>query len=544
MSFETLTLLALALAAIPCLLFLVNLGSYRAPRRAPAAAVPPAVSVLIPARNEAANIEAALASVLANRGVELEAIVLDDGSTDGTADLVRAVAARDGRVRLESAPPLPAGWCGKPHACHVLAGRARHPWLVFMDADVRLASDALERMTGFMRPGLSLASGVPRQVLGTFSERLLIPLIHFVLLGFLPVFWMRRSRWRAFAAGCGQLFIVRGEDYRRAGGHAAIRTSLHDGLKLPRAFRMAGMRTDLFDATEVASCRMYSRDGEVWSGLAKNATEGLAAPGRIGPMSVWLLGGGVLPFGLLALAPFLAPAALPLAAWTVVVAWLPRFVAAWRFRQSWLGALLHPLGLLGLVGIQWYARVRAWRGRPSTWRGRAYPAVAPAVVAALGLGLACAAGGRGAAPSTNAAPARIPSFTLDDQHGRTHEYRFPKTNLSLVAVADRKGSAQIEGWVRPVKARYGVKLDIDGVADVSAVPGPLRGVVTRRFKQELAYPVMLDWTGAVCERFAYVRGQVGVVLLDRQGRVLARWEGAATDAALRALYEAVDRAGP
>jgi cellulose synthase/poly-beta-1,6-N-acetylglucosamine synthase-like glycosyltransferase len=139
------------------------------------------VSVLIPARNEEQNLPATLSSVLANRGVEFEVVVLDDHSTDRTAEIVRAFAAKDARVRLESAPALPAGWCGKPHACHVLAQRANHPWLVFMDADVRLEPDALSRMVGFLtQRKVALASGVPRQELCTFSERLLLPLIHFV----------------------------------------------------------------------------------------------------------------------------------------------------------------------------------------------------------------------------------------------------------------------------------------------------------------------------------------------------------------------------
>ena len=142
---------------------------------------PLSISVLIPSRNEETNIRATLEAVLSNRGVEFEVVVLDDHSTDRTAAIISEFAARFAHVRLESAPPLPAGWCGKQHACHILAQRARHPLLVFMDADVRLAPDALPRMTGFMeRSGASLASGVPRQKLGTFSERLLIPLIHFI----------------------------------------------------------------------------------------------------------------------------------------------------------------------------------------------------------------------------------------------------------------------------------------------------------------------------------------------------------------------------
>ena len=178
----------------------------------------------------------ALSSVLANRGIEFEVIVLNDHSEDVTAEIVQLIALRDSRVRLESAPPLPTGWCGKQHACHVLSRLSRHSLLVFMDADVRLAPDALARMSRFMtqRSGdakskatapLGLASGVPRQITGTLSEKLLLPLIHFVLLGFLPIWRMRRCTRPAYGAGCGQ--CQRGLQVRDGAGAGALTCARH-----------------------------------------------------------------------------------------------------------------------------------------------------------------------------------------------------------------------------------------------------------------------------------------------------------------------------
>jgi hypothetical protein len=381
MNFDHLALVSLILAAIPCGLFLLNLAFYRRLPRLDSESKQvalenvgsSAVSVLIPARNEQANLRSTLESVLANTGLEFEVVVLDDHSTDHTVEIVEEFAARDERVRLERAPDLPAGWCGKQHACHVLARRARHPLLVFMDADVRLSRDALARMAGFMsRREVALASGVPRQELGTFSERLLIPLIHFVLLGYLPMFMMRWTRRPAFSAGCGQLFIARADAYHAAGGHARIRTTLHDGVKLPRLFRRAGFSTELFDATDLASCRMYRTNAETWHGLGKNATEGLAAPGAILPMSVLLFGGQVLPFVLLTFAPLLSTGGTVLATVAGVLAYLPRLVAVGKFRQTIGTALLHPLGVTALLALQWLALVRSLRGQPSHWKGRSY----------------------------------------------------------------------------------------------------------------------------------------------------------------------------
>ncbi len=384
MNLNALAFVSVILAGIPCGLFFTNLFAYRPLKRKIAtprgrrAEATPDISVLIPARNEEPNIRATLEAVLANEDVHFEVIVLDDHSTDRTVEIVSEIIGRDARVRFESAPPLPVGWCGKQHACHNLAKLARAPLLVFIDADVRLAPDALSRMAAYMQQSeAALASGVPHQELGTCSERLLIPLIHFILLGFLPMHAMRRLRLPALSAGCGQLFVARREAYDKCGGHAQLRDSLHDGLKLPRVFRQAGFATDLFDATDLATCRMYHANADTWRGLGRNATEGLAAPGTILPMTALLFGGQVLPFILLTACAWMSPLGMALSLAAAILAWLPRIVAALLFLQPLGGALLHPIGVTGLLVIQWLALARHIAGKPSVWKGRSYLAVEP-----------------------------------------------------------------------------------------------------------------------------------------------------------------------
>ncbi len=366
-------IIALILAAIPAALLTVNLPVFQPPPQSTLDSPAPAVSVVIPARNEAQHIRAAAESVLAGTGVTIELIILDDHSTDQTAEIIRALARRDSRIRLCQSTELPEAWCGKQHACWLGAQQAQYELIVFMDADVELAPDALSRMANIMhKHDLPLASGFPRQKTGTFFEKLLIPLMHFVLLGFLPLRRMRKSSNPAYSAGCGQLFIARKSCYMSIGGHSAIRSSRHDGITLPRAFRAAGFTTDLFDATDLASCRMYQSSGQVFNGLAKNATEALAAPGLIVPATVLLLGGQVLPPALLiiALLRHAGAAATILSATATLLSYYPRLLTAIRFRQSVSGALLHPLGVGLLVSIQWYALLRHMLGKPVTWRGR------------------------------------------------------------------------------------------------------------------------------------------------------------------------------
>ncbi|MGE3309602.1 MAG: glycosyltransferase family 2 protein [Limisphaerales bacterium] len=390
--------ISLALAVIPFALFIANLPFYRR-IRIPSKANSPlssadiarrrtSLSVLIPARNEEHSIDDSLESVLADPRPDLEVIVLDDHSTDATTDRVRLIASRDPRVRLIAGAPLPAGWCGKQHACWQLAQASRGEHLVFLDADVRLEPEGLNLIDAYLEahPEVHLASGVPAQITGTFLEKLLIPLIHLVLLGYLPMVASRFSLRPAFAAGCGQLFAARRIAYFASGGHQSIRSSLHDGVQLPRSFRRHGFQTGLFDATPIARCRMYSSAAEVWRGLGKNATEGMAHPAAIVPWSILLLGGHVLPWVLLPLTvtPLIQSEAIGvvanLAGAAAALGLVIRSAAALRFRQSPVGALLHPVGVALLIVIQWEALFRRWRGRPMAWRGRQYPHPNPTTV--------------------------------------------------------------------------------------------------------------------------------------------------------------------
>ena len=384
-------ILVLICSVVPALLFVVNLRAYLPP---PALSINepfPYIAVLIPARNEAANIAAALRSVLTSTNVSVDVIVLDDESTDATAQIVADTASRDPRVKLIRSSSLPHGWNGKQYACWRLAKNSTAPLMLFLDADVRLEPDAIARMAASQRTsGASLVSGFPRLITVGFLEWLLLPLIHFVLLGFLPISLMRKTTDPAMAAGCGQFMLVEREAYFISGGHEAIRSTMHDGLLLPRAFRRAGFPTDLADLTDLASVRMYDTAAKVWQGLAKNATEGIAAPKRIVPISLVLILGQVLP---IVIAPAWLLIMLPLGwdpdttheewvRWVtevllitvplLVASYLPRLLATRRFKQPLKSALLHPLGIMLLLCIQWYALTRHLLGRPVGWRQRDY----------------------------------------------------------------------------------------------------------------------------------------------------------------------------
>ncbi|WP_225889986.1 glycosyltransferase [Indioceanicola profundi] len=370
---EGIAAMALALALLPLLLGLWNLLLFRTPKDAP----PPgtAVSILIPARNEESNIGDAVRAALSSTGLELEVVVLDDHSTDRTGMIVRDIAASDRRVRLEQAPPLPPGWSGKQHACDVLGLRARHPILLYQDADVRLRPGAAAAGATFLlrRSDLGLVSGFPQELTETMAERLVVPQIHVLLLGYLPMAFMRLFRSAGFGAGCGQFMMARADAYRQVGGHAVIRGSLHDGVTLPRAFRRAGFMTDIFDATRLAHCRMYRGWDDVWNGFSKNATEGMATPVALPVWTVLLAGGHLLPWLLAPAAAFTGDVTtLAYAAGAIASVLTYRCLLAWRFRQDWQSVLLHPAGVVLMLAIQWSALLNHRKGRPAVWRGRTY----------------------------------------------------------------------------------------------------------------------------------------------------------------------------
>ncbi|GAA1855782.1 glycosyltransferase [Asanoa iriomotensis] len=245
----------------------VNARLLRRPRDT---SYPDPVAVLLPVRDEARRVAPCLRSLLAQRGVpEMSILVLDDGSTDGTADVVREVAGDDPRVRLITGAPLPPGWLGKPHACQQLADTTSAGVLVFVDADVVLSPSAIAGACGLLR-GFGLLSPYPRIVAESWGERLVQPLLQWSWLTFLPLRALERSRRPSLTAAGGQFLVVDRAAYAAAGGHAAVRASVLEDIALARAVKRAGRRIALADGSRIASCRMYGSWGELAAGYTKS----------------------------------------------------------------------------------------------------------------------------------------------------------------------------------------------------------------------------------------------------------------------------------
>ncbi|MFI6757835.1 glycosyltransferase [Micromonospora sp. NPDC050417] len=346
-------------------------------RRTPTlATVDEPVSVLLPLRDEAGRLTPCLRSLLAQRGVPaLEIVLLDDGSTDGTADVVRTVAAGDPRLRLLTGAPPPPGWLGKPYACQQLAeaASADSTALVFVDADVVLSPYAVASAVAALRTArATLLTPYPRIVTGSIGERLVQPLLQWTWLTFLPLRAMERSPRPSLAAAGGQFLVLDRAGYQWAGGHAAVRDRILEDVELARAVKRANGRIALADGSDLADCRMYGSWAEVRDGYTKSLWASFGSPvGATAVVALLLLLYTVPP--LLAVGAAVA-GAVPLAV-AASIAYLlgvaGRLVSARASGgRRWPDVLAHPLSvaLLGWLTLRSYHLRRRrrlfWRGRP------------------------------------------------------------------------------------------------------------------------------------------------------------------------------------
>ncbi|HEX4951497.1 MAG TPA: hypothetical protein VFZ34_32865 [Blastocatellia bacterium] len=144
--------------------------------------------------------------------------------------------------------------------------------------------------------------------------------------------------------------------------------------------------------------------------------------------------------------------------------------------------------------------------------------------------------------SATATHKRAPEFELSDQHGKSEAYRFPNGRVHVLIFGDRKGSGQIEAWVRPLYDRYQTRVNIKGIAALSSVPSFARGVVTRIFKLQVKYSVLMDWTGGVTKSYGYEAGKANVFVIGPGGEILLRINGAATQQGLDQVKAQISRA--
>ena len=257
--------------AILLLISCFNLLTLKRLGRAPAPSAFPRVSLLVPARNEIRNIEACARGLLNQDYPNFEVIILDDESTDGTREVLERIAAQDTRLRVIRGQPLPAGWLGKNWACHQLSQTAGGDYLLFTDADTqhdpRMLRDSIAAAAATKA---DLLSGLPHQEVKTWSEQLLVPLLAWSFMAFIPIALAERARPAFLSVSIGQFLLFRRSAYEAIQGHAAVRDKVVEDFELARRIKQAGRQWRFVDATPRIHCRMYHNFREVFDGLSKN----------------------------------------------------------------------------------------------------------------------------------------------------------------------------------------------------------------------------------------------------------------------------------
>ena len=311
------------------------------------------VDVLIPMRNEEENVEGCLKSVLNSELLDVSKVfVLDDGSSDSTAELI-------GQFKVDKliGTQPPTGWLGKVWACHNLAQVGSGKYLVFVDADVRLHPYAIaSSITKMNKFGWDFISPYPRQISGSFLEKLIQPLLQWSWLASVPLRVAEKFPNRSMTIANGQFFIVKRSAYNTSGGHAAIPDEVLDDLELARLLISKGFRGGVADGSAVASCRMYKSNSELIDGYTKSLWK--AFGGQFGTLvAIFLLYfTGISPYiGIGAPATFI---------------FLSRVLAAIKTRSNPVYAFLHPISILVLLYLIVLSSIRKSRGTLQ-WRGRA-----------------------------------------------------------------------------------------------------------------------------------------------------------------------------
>ena len=349
--------ISLYLSALALALVIFNSLTIRVIKNSPTKASG-SVSVLIPMRNEEANVKGCLSSVLAQKGLDtLEVIAIDDGSTDNTSNEVKAFPS----VELISGEKLPDKWLGKLWACQQLAEKSSGDYLVFVDADVRLSDYAVANSISKMG-NWDFISPYPRQLTAGFVQKIFQPLLQWSWLSSVPLLIAQKYSIKSMAVANGQFLIIKRDAYFKSGAHAGIKTEVLDDLMLARNLLKQGYKGGVAEASNIATCHMYKNKMELFKGYQKSLWKAFGSvPGTILAIAL-LIVTGILPIISTALG-----STSGLAAFGLIT--LSRMISSLRTGSLPNSAIFHPLAilmLLGLILFSWYGKIT----NTITWRDR------------------------------------------------------------------------------------------------------------------------------------------------------------------------------
>jgi glycosyltransferase involved in cell wall biosynthesis len=314
------------------------------------------IAILIPARDEEDRLPACLQSLMGQDVAEI--LVYDDHSEDSTAAVIDRFARRDARFRRLAPAPLPSGWCGKTFACAQMAAQATSDWLLFLDADVRLAPGAAARIAAEAESAsVTLLSCWPGFDIRGFWEAVLMPMLNFVVFTLFPAPLAAERGDASLGIAHGACILARRDVYTRLGGHAMVRGEIFEDTLLARAWRAGGERSLMLDGQHVVRVRMYSGYSTIWRGFEKNFYPAFRKKRNFWLFLAMHAGVFLLPFLMMDYSTM----ALVLGARTLL---------AVRFRQAWWSVALHPLGEAVVIALGFSSWWKCRSGQGVAWKRR------------------------------------------------------------------------------------------------------------------------------------------------------------------------------
>ncbi len=321
------------------------------------------VSILIPARNEQENIIPLLQSIQLQNYQQYEVFILDDNSTDETFKLCDAFSKNDNRFKVLKGEDLPQGWLGKNFACYQLAKTAKGKYLMFLDADETIASGLIDNAIHRMKIyHLSLLSLFTNQIMLTMGERMVVPLMHFLLLNLLPLRLVKLSKNPSFSAASGQFMLFDAANYHVNQWHEKVKNKVVEDVEIMKLIKSNGYTGEALLANGYIFCRMYKNFNEAINGFSKNILAGFNH-------NIWgllfyliLVVGGPISIGyILGIQPLLFALSL------IVLSRI--MISLSSGQNAWLNVLLHPLQIAALVIISVMSIIKHFR-KITSWKGR------------------------------------------------------------------------------------------------------------------------------------------------------------------------------
>ena len=336
----------------------------------------PLMSILIPARNEEENIKRCIISLTKQDYENIEILVLDDNSTDDTARIVLELSQKDPRIKLYSGEPLKKGWLGKSYACWQLSKYAKGDYLIFTDADtLHFPNSISSSVACLLRYNLDALSVFPKEITVTLHERMIVPFGKYMILSFVPLYLIRKSKSVLFCTAIGQFMLFKREVYKKIGGHKSIKSKVIEDIMISKQVKRCGYKFMIFDGRSSLYCRMYKNFREVVRGHSRTIFAAF-------DYNIYIITIAIILMSAIFLFPFIMllvgilfdwPAILiNLIILQIIIILIPKIIFSIRFKCKAVDIILHPISMVYLIYIAINSIFNTKIGMGVNWKGRIY----------------------------------------------------------------------------------------------------------------------------------------------------------------------------